>query len=543
MRLISRLLLLLFGVSCLVLLFIGKCGVHLEIESRAEPLFATLQSAAEAAATLGKPAAAIDPGLEIGHFQELLHQKEAAHRQETKKLLEEIKNLKLKLLDLTKTQGFVNHRGYEDGGAPIAAKTLKNVTSANQGCYDYVRRQINNAEIKKGISLNNEHEIVPFSHFTFNRIYPVELGLGKRVVEKPIGFRRKDLVEVFVRTLDVLNKKYRGRKHYTPDDILEGIFRIEPTTGTHYEVYVKERNTSHSYTKVVLLRPFAAIQVVSDANYHTKELVNIIVPLSGRVDTFQSFVDKFVKVGLKHDRRVHLTVVYFGQASLAEVQATLTRMSREYRFHQVKLLTLNETFSRGKGLQIGAQAWTRGDVLMFMCDVDVAFSAKFLDRCRLNAIAGQRVYYPIVFSLYNPAVVYSLHDKEIPSETDQLLISRDTGFWRDFGYGMTCQYLSDFKKVKGFDEDIVGWGGEDVMLYRKYVRSNYTVVRATDPGVFHIWHEKKCDPQLSAMQYSACIRSRVINEASHEQLGLLAYKDDILQHKLAWKGKTSMPQT
>lgn len=41
---------------------------------------------------------------------------------------------------------------------------------------------------------------------------------------------------------------------------------------------------------------------------------------------------------------------------------------------------------------MGARAWEKGEVLMFFCDVDVYFTAEFLNSCRLNAEPGMFLY-------------------------------------------------------------------------------------------------------------------------------------------------------
>ncbi|KAK3090177.1 hypothetical protein FSP39_009750 [Pinctada imbricata] len=444
-------------------------------------------------------------------------------------LKEKIKSLEAALEKEKQSRGNMTIKSEDKSYIPPS------ISKNNDSLKQYLREKLQAAEISHGVEMKSEYELTAFNRFTLNRIYLVEPGLGKRVVEKPIGQKKKDLGEVITYGVELLNK---GRKNssrlYTVSDFIEGIYRTEPVSGTQYELYYRNLNNSGlgKYTRVIILRPFGPlIPALSSPIYTDTVWINLILPLKGRIDSFKLFMKNFVEVCILQDKKVFLTVVYFGSDNLATIKSIITNVSKTHNFKYLKLVNVNEDFSRGRALQIGIMNWKSGDVLLFMCDVDIIFNVDFLERCRLNTERTKRVYYPMVFSLYNPKVVYSLQGKTIPSEREQLIISKQTGFWRDFGYGMTCQYRSDFYSLGGFDEQITGWGGEDVALYKKYIKSNFIVVRATDPGIFHLWHDKFCDPTLSADQYQGCIRSKALNEASHAQLGLLAFKDEIDIHK------------
>ena len=75
------------------------------------------------------------------------------------------------------------------------------------------------------------------------------------------------------------------------------------------------------------------------------------------------------------------------------------------------------------------------------------FTADFFRRMLSNVVPGV-AFYPIIFSQYDPHYVGQI--------TDDFEIQENSGFWREYGYGMVALYKSDFDKAGGFDVKIEG---------------------------------------------------------------------------------------
>ncbi|XP_037540684.1 chondroitin sulfate N-acetylgalactosaminyltransferase 2 [Nematolebias whitei] len=469
------------------------------------------------------------------YYQALLQEHEERHLSRASSLKRQIAQLKLELQEMSEKLKLL-----QDRKEPPGVQGLGDNKDQEPGdLLDYLHSQIDKAEVNTGARLPSEYALVPFESFTASKVYQLEMGLTRHPEEKPVRKDRRDeLVEVIEAALDIINNPDEEdgveedipmQRTYTDSHFIEGLYRTERDKGTLYELFFTKEDSS-SFRHVTLFRPFGPVLKVRSTSVETSGMiVDIIVPLAGRVETFLQFLHNFRQVCVQQDRRVHLTVVYFGQEGRQEVESSLEKMSREENFSNYTLIPVDEEFSRGRGLDIGAHAWDKGDVLMFFCDVDIHFTPEFLDICRLHAAPNKKVFYPVVFSLYNPAIVYGSLELAPPIEL-QLIHKKDAGFWRDFGFGMTCQYRSDFLNIGGFDLDVKGWGVEDVHLYRKYLRSDLIVVRTPVSSLFHLWHEKRCADELTPEQYRMCIQSKAMNEASHSHLGMLVFRQEIEAH-------------
>ncbi|XP_042878818.1 chondroitin sulfate N-acetylgalactosaminyltransferase 1-like isoform X3 [Penaeus japonicus] len=356
-------------------------------------------------------------------------------------------------------------------------------------------------------------ESLPFRYFDSSQSYQTEGVTGRALTRHELELLQpvKEAATQHLRQMHPQAAFVNGRYRWLP-------------TGAEFDLYFEDPSAGVS-SRITLYQKLEVTKVINSFTVDQDTQVNIIVPLKGHVSKYTIFLDHLVRNVVPHDPNLSLTVVYFSDSNISEVQNLTTKRLEGLPGFKWSFVPVDEKeFSRGHGLHVGAQSTTKNNGgLLFFCDVDVLMHHDFFNRCRSNTRKGYQVYYPVVFSLYNPKLVYPLFDKGIPPINEQLVVDVQSGFWRTFGFGMACMYGSDYEMSGGFP-DIRSWGGEDVALYEKFLKmKDIKVIRAPDPSLFHLYHRKVCT-DTNSVSYPACLKSKAVTEGSQLQLGLSLIK-------------------
>lgn len=257
-----------------------------------------------------------------------------------------------------------------------------------------------------------------------------------------------------------------------------------------------------------------------------KPSIHFIVPLAGRLDTFLRFLNSYESAFLIPGLPVRLLIVYFPDVFAPERHK---KVFEEFRAKFPKMdLTWSELlgeFSRARALEFGVHRYGN-DALLFFADVDLVFETEFYHRCRAGAILGKRVYFPLMFSEFNPRIVYynrtatPWKNSTNVAPTWATTFTRRSGVWRKYSYGPVCVYSNDVIAVGGLNTTIRGWGLEDLDFYERCLRRNMDVLRAPDLGLVHMYHaQTSCsDPRMNSEQAKMCEDSRRRGIGSEESL-------------------------
>ncbi|KOB78645.1 Chondroitin sulfate synthase 1 [Operophtera brumata] len=278
--------------------------------------------------------------------------------------------------------------------------------------------------------------------------------------------------------------------------------------------------------------------------------IHFILPLAGRQEIFGRFLKNYEEIVLKSDEAVTLIVVlYLDSKSPLDYQnaESLVNYYNEQYSKDIRVIQMGTTvFSRGAALTEGMKQCKDEDLVSFI-DVDMMFNYNTLRRIRINTIKYTQVYFPIVFSEYNPEVVNGADfnkfadeviepdnlpasgkfmdsgetvktDREITNLKYSKEITDDSGYFRQYGFGILSIYKCDFNRVGGFDLNIKGWGLEDVQLFETLIKSNLTVYRIADDSLVHIFHSVDCDKNLEKSQFIMCLGTKASTYGSEKHM-------------------------
>ncbi|XP_063152793.1 chondroitin sulfate synthase 3 [Candoia aspera] len=340
------------------------------------------------------------------------------------------------------------------------------------------------------------------------------------------GYRRVDPLHGVEYILDLLllYKRHKGRKvtvpvrrhAYLQQLFSKPFFREEEELDVR-SVMENEQSDTQSFSFLSnSLKMFSSFQGIKESRGRSNKKIHILVPLTGRYDIFLRFMENFEKTCLVTKQNVRLAVILFNPDSSQDSSKHIELISayrNKYPMADITVIPMAGAFSRGLGLETASSQF-ENDTLLLFCDVDLIFTPDFLQRCRANTIQGEQVYYPIIFSQYDPKVTYGDH----PPVDSHFVFTKKTGFWRDYGFGITCIYKSDLISVGGFDTSIQGWGLEDVDLFTKVITSGLKAFRSQEVGVVHVFHPVHCDPNLESKQYKMCLGSKASTFGSAMQL-------------------------
>lgn len=305
---------------------------------------------------------------------------------------------------------------------------------------------------------------------------------------------------------------------------LETLLKPLDTTGSRYPR--RTRHFSHFQQSFAPLSKNILKDTFSAKTHRTE--INFIVPLVGRFETFERFLKSFEETFLIPELPVCLLVVYFPHVSSPIRHKKVFKDFRaKHAGVDLEWSEMVGEFSRARALEFGIRRYGT-DRLLFFADVDLIFETEFYYRCQAGAILGQRVYFPLMFSQYNPQIVYyngsdsfvgKGHSKFAPPWRNKTFTSR-AGVWRKYSYGPVCVFSNDVMAVGGLNTTIRGWGLEDLDFYEKCLRHNLEVFRAPDPGLVHMYHaQTSClDPRMDELRAKMCEDSRLRGIGSAESL-------------------------
>lgn len=382
-------------------------------------------------------------------------------------------------------------------------------------------------------------EVLRWDYFTEEQLFSCADGSPKCQLS---GADRADVDDVIKIAVAELNKKYSPVLQLSQPQLVNGYRRFDPTRGMEYTLDLQLRVETESGSgqslsqRVHLLRPLSRVEIIPMPYVTEATRVHILLPLtSADRSTVARFLDRCASGLFESSENAILSFLFLYEPAeaqkvatddiFAEVKAKVAAIER--RFPNVKVPWISvktETPGLLRVLDVVSRKHP-ADTLFLLATADTALNSEFLNRCRMNAISGWQVFFPIHFQDYNPHIAYPGQD--LPRATD---LVREAGHFDRYSFEEACFYNGDYMSARARmeadareDEELL----ENLDSYDVFVRySGLHVFRAVEPALRQEYRNHTCDARLSEDTFHRCLQSKRESLGSRSQLAMLMFEQE-----------------
>ena len=394
----------------------------------------------------------------------------------------------------------------------------------NMAQFEKATKEMDNSHVFK--YRDPEWVVMPWMVFSNPNfpVYQLEKGISGPPAVYPEPDRREELEEVLDKAIksNILPSSFMANPQ---EDNIYARTRSAAHIGTVYDVYYQHKKEDPVFSHARLIKPFAPIRYTKIETLDRRHTVlNVVLPIRYLPLDFAAFLSNFTALAAPRSHRWQLTVAYHGEIDKAEEMDNILRQhASQHRYKDFHFLRLPSNYSRGQAITKGVESWKRSDILTVVTEAHIVFDVHFLQRCIKFAVRGSQIYYPYIFGLYNPNIVYKRKYNFVPSFHKQMVLNVHKGFWLDQVYNTWAGYRSDILSLPGLDDLTDGWSN-DVMIFRLMARAGFTIIRAPDRGLFMSWYRMHCNPEKEPEgYYASCMDDRARLMGPPHTLGMILF--------------------
>ena len=341
--------------------------------------------------------------------------------------------------------------------------------------------------------LESGHDVVHFQALDMKYVYTESKHHPSYSISE---IEWKDVNQIFTTIVDY--QKAHGHIANASAVVLESVLkRFDPLRGVDYILQVLEKE-SEGFKNVKFLhslRESLPVEVTSlrVADYKSTK-VNFVVATTAVSREFQRFIMSFENSFLarKPPELVGMLVLMYSDGKFRThdkdtfaVTTLVDIYKKKYPEADMRLNIINREYSRLDMLKMASKEYPSYE-LLFLSDIHIDFSTKFLETCRMNTIEDKQVYFPAIFNPYNPSDFYQA--KILYPYATKFQISESRGSWMHDNFHIACVYNYDLIKILNGQEE-KNWR-ENWSLVDQFIQQNQLdIFRSVEPGLVHMWQD------------------------------------------------------